>query len=126
MIAGIGVDLATISRISAVHERHGRRFARRFLHETELSAYDTHSDPCRFLAKRFAVKEAAVKAIGTGERAGVLLKDFYLEHDELGKPLLRVSGAARSRCDALGIRNFWVSLSDEGDTVAAFVILERE
>ena len=126
MIAGIGVDLATISRVSAVHERYGRRFARRFLHDAELSAYDTHPDPSRFLTKRFAVKEAAVKAIGTGERAGVLLKDFYLEHDELGKPQLRVSGAAQRRCDALGIRHFWVSLSDEGDTVAAFVILERD
>lgn len=124
MIAGIGVDLATISRVAAVHERHGRRFARRFLHESELSAYDDHPDPCRFLAKRFAVKEAAVKAIGTGERAGILLKDFYLEHDDLGKPLLRVCGAAQVRCESLGIRHFWVSLSDEGDTVAAFVILE--
>lgn len=125
MIAGIGVDLATISRIKSVHERHGRRFARRFLHESELQAYDAHPDQCRFLAKRFAVKEAAVKAIGTGERSGVLFRDFYLEHDSLGKPLLRVSGAALARCDALGIRHFWVSLTDEGDTVAAFVVLER-
>ncbi len=125
MIAGIGVDLATVSRIASTHKRFTRRFARRFLHENELVAYDSHQNKERFLAKRFAVKEAAVKALGTGERNGVLLKDFYLEHDELGKPLLRVSGKARVLSDAMGITSFWVSLSDEGDTVAAFVVLER-
>ncbi len=125
MIAGIGIDLATLSRVSATHQRFGRRFAERFLHEKELEHYDAHKYQDRFLTKRFAVKEAAVKALGTGERAGVLLKDFYLEHDELGKPLLRVSGKARERCDKLGIKGFWVSLSDEGDTVAAFVVLEK-
>lgn len=125
MIAGMGVDLATISRIAQAHQRFGSRFARRFLHANELAEYTTHKNQDRFLAKRFAVKEAAVKALGTGERTGVLLRDFYLEHDELGKPLLRVSGAAKKRCDAMGISQFWVSLTDEGDTVAAFVIMER-
>lgn len=125
MIAGIGVDLATISRVSEVHEKFGQRFARRFLHSSELEHYDKHQNKGRFLTKRFAVKEAAVKALGTGERNGVLLKDFYLEHDELGKPLLKVGGKAKSLCDSMGINSFWVSLSDEADTVAAFVILER-
>ncbi len=124
MIAGIGIDLATISRIDKVHARFGERFARRFLHTDEIDTYLTHEYPARYLAKRFAVKEAAVKALGTGERAGVLLKDFYLQHDHLGKPLLKVTGEARNRCDKLGIQHFWVSLSDEGDTVVAFVVLE--
>lgn len=126
MIAGIGIDLATVSRISGVHERFGKRFARRFLHEKEIPAYEVHPNKDRFLTKRFAVKEAAVKALGTGERTGVLLRDFYLEHDELGKPLLRVSGKAQRLCEKLNIEGFWVSLSDEGDTVAAFVILEKQ
>lgn len=124
MIAGIGVDLATISRIAKVHERFGLRFARRFLHESEITVYQQHPSQDRFLTKRFAVKEAAVKALGTGEREGVLLKDFYLQHDKLGKPLLLVSGTARTLCEQRGITGFWVSLSDEGDTVAAFVVLE--
>lgn len=125
MIAGIGVDLTTISRIAKAHQRYGQRFAKRILNDLEMPDYETHSAPDRFLAKRFAVKEAAVKAMGTGERDGVLLKDFYLEHDELGKPLLRVTGQAQKRCNSSGIVNFWVSLSDEGDTVAAFVVFER-
>jgi len=124
MIAGIGIDLATVSRIEKVFERFGDRFARRFLHEEEWASYKSHKDPVRFLCKRFAAKEASVKALGTGERAGVLLKDFYLQHDELGKPLLHVSGEAKRRCERQGINQFWISLSDEEDTVAAFVILE--
>jgi len=125
MIAGIGVDLATISRVTRVHEKFGDRFARRILNPAEWDAYSNHHSPARFLAKRFAAKEAAVKALGTGERNGVLLKDFYLQHDELGKPLLRVSGEASVRCEKLGIRHFWVTITDEGDTVAAFVVLEK-
>jgi holo-[acyl-carrier protein] synthase len=125
VIAGIGVDLATISRITKVHRRFGDRFARRFLHDHEMPVYLKHPQQARFLTKRFAVKEAAVKALGTGERNGVLLKDFYLEHDELGKPILKVSGKAQEICTNQGIAHFWVSLSDEGDTVAAFVVIER-
>lgn len=125
MIAGIGVDLATVSRVEKIHARFGDRFARRFLHESEFQTYLTHTCQERFLAKRFAVKEAAVKALGTGERAGVLLKDFYLQHDSLGKPLLKVCGEAKKRCETEGISQMWVTLSDEGDTVAAFVVLER-
>lgn len=124
MIAGIGVDLATVSRIAKTHARFGLRFARRFLHDSEISLYHGHATPDRFLTKRFAVKEAAVKALGTGERNGVLLKDFYLQHDDLGKPLLRVSGKALELCNQQGINRFWVSLTDEGDTVAAFVVFE--
>lgn len=124
MIAGIGVDLATVSRFTSIHKRFGVRFARRFLHESEISLYLNHACPERFLAKRFAVKEAAVKALGTGERNGVLLKDFYLQHNDLGQPLLRVCGVAHQLCEQRGINGYWVSLSDEGDTVAAFVVLE--
>lgn len=125
MIAGIGIDLATVSRIEGVHKRFGDRFARRILHELELETYRHRKQPGRFLTKRFAVKEAAVKALGTGERNGVLLRDFYLQHDALGKPVLKVSGEAERLCAASGIVNFWVTLTDEGDTVAAFVVLER-
>ena len=124
MIAGIGVDLATISRIEQAHARFGERFAKRILNPLEWDEYINHQSPIRFLTKRFAVKEASVKALGTGERAGVLLKDFYLEHDSLGKPILQVSGEAKNRCEQQGIKHFWVSITDEGDTVAAFVVLE--
>lgn len=125
MITGIGVDLTTVSRMAKAHQRFGQRLARRILHKNEMAAYKSHTTPERFLAKRFAVKEAAVKALGTGERDGVLLRDFYLEHDKLGKPELKVSGKALERCVTSNIDNFWVSLSDEKDTVMAFVVFEK-
>ena len=125
MIAGIGTDLVTVSRVARVYARFGERFARRVLHARELPDCRVSPDPARFLAKRFAVKEAAVKALGTGERTGVLLRDFHLEHDALGKPLLGVDGEAAARCRADGITDRHVSLSDEGDLVSAFVVLER-
>ncbi|MBX2825472.1 MAG: holo-ACP synthase [Gammaproteobacteria bacterium] len=124
MIAGLGVDLVTISRIENVHNRFGERFARRILGQDELSQYLQAPQPARFLAKRFAVKEAAVKALGTGERTGVLLKDFTVTHDPLGKPLLQVAGKAAELCAERKILHRHVSLSDEGDQVVAFVILE--
>lgn len=124
MIFGIGVDLVTVSRIDGIFERFSTRFARRFLHQSELITLETHENPVQFLAKRFAVKEAAVKALGTGERTGVLLRDFYVEHTELGKPILRVDGKAKSLCEKHKIQATHVSLSDEGDQVVAFVIFE--
>jgi len=124
MIFGIGVDLVTISRVASVYDRFGDRFARRFLHDKEQKQLLDHPQAAHFLAKRFAVKEAAVKALGTGERSGVLLKDFYIEHTELGKPLLRIDGKAKALCEAQNIKASHVSLSDEGDSVAAFVVLE--
>ena len=125
MIFGIGVDLVTISRIASVHQRRGERFARRFLADIELVEYAALADPDRFLAKRFAVKEAAVKALGTGEREGVLLKDFYLSHSTLGKPCLHATGRA---ADIMADQNIYaahVSLSDELDQVIAMVVLEK-
>jgi len=124
VISGIGVDLVTVSRIESVYERFGERFARRFLHQIEIEQLADKSDPVRFLAKRFAIKEAAVKALGTGERTGVLLRDFYVEHTPLGKPLLKVDGCAKEVCDAQGVQASHVSLSDEGDQVVAFVVFE--
>lgn len=124
MIKGVGVDLVTVSRIQKVHERHGERFARRILGDSELVTYRETKYPERILAKRFAAKEAAVKALGTGEREGVLLKDFVVSHDELGKPCLSANGVARERADSHGISAFHLSISDEGDTVIAFVVCE--
>lgn len=124
MIKGIGVDLVTISRIESVHEKHGERFARRILGPTELDEYRLSKFPARFLAKRFCAKEAAAKALGTGERDGILFKDFCVVHDELGKPLFEVAGKASVRAETLGINTFHLSLSDEGDQVVAFVVCD--
>lgn len=125
MISGIGVDLVTISRIARVHERFGQRFERRVLHPVEIKQISVHSKPIHFMAKRFAVKEAALKALGTGERTGILLSDVYIEYDELGKPILKTDGKAKQFCELHQIYALHVSISDEGNQVAAFVVCEK-
>ena len=128
MIHGVGVDLATVARVRAVHARFPERFERRILtaaERDEIAGLPEGVDRARFLTKRYAVKEAAVKALGTGERLGVLLRDFGLAHDALGKPELTVEGAGAEAFARAGIVARHVSLSDEGDAVVAFVVLER-
>ncbi len=119
MIAGIGVDLVEINRMQGVWKRHGATFAKRILTANERLELEKVSDPVRFLAKRFAVKEAAAKALGTGFQQGLSWQHIEIQHDALGKPLLLIDN---SMAEDL---NSHVSLSDEITHVVAFVVLER-
>jgi holo-[acyl-carrier protein] synthase len=123
MIYGIGVDIVKIERIRNNIQRFGERFAQRLLTEAELAEYRTLKQPERFLAKRFAAKEAVVKAMGTGFREGLAFPLIGVTHDALGKPGLVYSGAALDWMRASGITNSLLSLSDEQDYAVAFVIL---
>lgn len=125
MITGVGVDAVAVSRIAGVLERHGERFARRLLAPFEHGEYATAPDAPRFLAKRFAVKEAFAKALGTGIAQDVILPDIALHHHPGGQPYLQVHGGAAAHMQARGIHATHVSLTDEGDLVLAFVVLER-
>ncbi len=124
MISGIGIDLVTISRIQKVYEKFGTRFEKRILHPVEQLQLAKHSKPIHFMAKRFAVKEAALKALGNGERSGIWLSEVYVQHDELGKPHLKTDGKALLHCQKHKISSLHVSITDEGDQVAAFVVCE--
>src|SRR5690606_16591352 len=75
-ILGLGTDIVEIARIEAVISRSGDRLARRVLSDNEWGIWQTHQQPVRFLAKRFAVKEAAAKAFGTGIRNGLAFNQF--------------------------------------------------
>lgn len=125
MIAGIGIDLVAVERIDRMHARHGERFARRLLAEAEWPDYRAARDPVRLLAKRFAAKEAAAKALGTGIAHGIRFSDLWTGHDASGAPLLHWGGRARERAGELGIVHAHLSISDESDHVVAFVVLER-
>ncbi len=124
MIFGIGTDILRIERIQQALARTPRLPAR-ILTPAELEGYEQTSRSEIFLAKRFAAKEAAVKALGTGIGRGISWQHFEVGHDELGKPLLQLSGAAKERADLLGIGQFHLSYSDEHDYVVAFVVAER-
>ena len=123
MIYGIGVDIVKIERIRNNIQRFGERFAQRLLTEAELADYRAARQPERFLAKRFAAKEAVVKALGTGFREGLAFNLIGVDHDHRGKPGIVYSGPALDTIRAIGINDSLLSLSDEQDYAVAFVIL---
>ncbi|MBK6743630.1 MAG: holo-ACP synthase [Hydrogenophilales bacterium] len=126
MIHGIGTDLVAVARIAQLHSRFGERLARRLLAADELTVYADARDPARFLAKRFAAKEALAKALGTGLRAPVSLGNIAVRHDELGRPAFAVTAPLTAWLEERGIVHLHLSLSDEHDHVLAFAIAERE
>lgn len=124
MIYGIGTDIVRIQRLDDNLARYGERFASRILADSELEGFQTSARKAHFLAKRFAAKEAAVKALGTGFRDGLNLRDIGVTNDELGKPVLVFSTRAQQELDSRGIGNCHLSLSDEQDYAVAFVTFE--
>jgi holo-[acyl-carrier protein] synthase len=104
-------------------QRFGARFAGRILCAAELKEFAADNRPAHFLAKHFAAKEAAVKALGTGFRDGVKLADIRVTHDGLGQPGLSYSGRIASLLRESGVDRSYLSLADENDYAVAFVIL---
>jgi holo-[acyl-carrier protein] synthase len=125
MIYGIGTDIVAVARMARALERHGERFAGRILAATEFAAYRDAVHPARFLAKRFAAKEAAAKALGTGFSNGLSLHDISVVHDAAGKPMLHFSGRALDLLEARGVGESFLSLADEHDYAVAYVTLLR-
>ena len=126
MIFGIGTDIVRIQRLRADLERYGERFARRILADEELVEFRQAAQQAHFLAKRFAAKEAVVKALGTGFRAGISLHDIAVGHDDRGKPLLVFSERLITYLAERGVADGGhLSLSDEQEYAVAFVVLER-
>lgn len=124
MIIGNGIDLVEVARVEKVYAARGERFVSHVLHDAELPAFKKAKFKGRMLAKRFAVKEAATKALGTGQAQNVLLRHFYVLHNENGKPELHADDEAKRQCDKLGVNAMHVSISDENEYAIAQVILE--
>lgn len=124
MIFGIGTDIVEYARIELMWQRHGVRLAERLLSETELPEFHDHSHPARFLAKRFAAKEAFAKAVGSGLRHPVSLRRITVAHDGLGKPVLQFDSLLRTYLAQVGISAHHLSISDERNVIVAFVVLE--
>ena len=125
MIWGIGHDIVENVRIEELLEQFGNRGMRRILTAAELEICQTHRDPSKFVAKRFAAKEAFAKACGTGLRAPVLLSNISVLNDEFGKPYFVFAPALVEFVNKLGIKNCHLSLSDEKSLSSAVVILEK-
>ena len=125
MIFGIGTDIVSVSRIDEAMQRHGPAFAKRILTELELSELQNLKEPQRFVAKRFAAKEAFSKAIGLGMKLPMTWQRMGIGHDELGKPLMLFHPELQAYMDAQKITAGHISITDEKDYAAAFVVLER-
>lgn len=125
MIHGIGTDLLDVRRIRDGLTRFGEHYADRLLAPAEHAGYYASRDPARFLAKCFAAKEAFSKAAGTGLRAPVSLRNIAVLRDTLGKPHFECAPELARWLSEHGITTHHVSLSDEGDLVLAYVILEK-
>lgn len=145
MIVGIGTDIVRIDRIDALQMRWGERFARRVLGPAELAEYRRrHARPAstahpdsdeaqrrgraravRYLAKRFAAKEAFSKAIGLGLRGPMTLLSLEILNDARGRPVAHPRKALAAWLAERGWRAH-VSISDEIDAALAFVVIEQE
>lgn len=126
MIYGIGTDIVSIPRIAGMLARHGERAALRLLAETEMAEFAAHAEPARLLAKRFAAKEAFAKAAGTGLRTPVIFGNITVTHNLLGQPQFELAPQLQDWLGTRGIISSHLSISDEVDTVVAFVILEKQ
>ncbi|EKO3465129.1 holo-ACP synthase [Vibrio fluvialis] len=124
MIVGLGTDIAEIERIEKALARSGRAFAERILTPQELTQFDGLKQQGRYLAKRFAAKEAASKALGTGIAHGVSFQDFAISNDDNGKPLLSLSGKAAELAQRSKVASVHLTISDERHYAVATVILE--
>lgn len=124
MIFGIGTDIVEMSRMQSTWERFGEHFARRILMDEEMELFERTKQPARFLAMRFAGKEATVKAMGTGFAHGVWLRDVGITNNERGRPLIIWSERGQKVCDQLGIGKGHVSLTDDAGLVLAFAVVE--
>ena len=125
MIFGIGTDVVRLDRVEATLERFGEHFVRRLLLPEEEAQYRCYRRKARFLAMRFAGKEAVVKAMGTGFRNGMWIRDVGIVADARGKPEIVFSARGRALCAQLGIGEGHVSLTDEAGLVVAFAVLLR-
>ena len=124
MIVGIGTDIIEISRILSLLKKHDESFAKRILSEQELAIYQRQTIKEKFIAKKWAAKEAVSKALGTGFTQGVSFTDMTIEHTEEGKPLIVLTGKTKQVADKLGITKWSISISDEKHYALAFVIAE--
>lgn len=122
-VLGIGTDLLDTSRIRAAYQRHGDRLLQRFLTPAEQQVFHLRADGVNYLAKRYAAKEALAKALGTGIAKGVGFQQLEILNNEQGAPVVYLYQAAQQRMLAMGGRQAFISLSDEGEWIQAFALI---
>ena len=130
MIHGIGTDVCDVRRIRATLLRHGDRFARKVLCDSEIAVWQARSARwpergVRYVATRFSAKEAFSKAVGLGMRMPMSWKLCEVAKLASGKPVIVLHGGLKDWCEARGL-TAQVSVSDESDYAASFVVVEQK
>ena len=125
MIFGIGTDILQQSRVAKTWERFGTHFANRVLLDDERELFERTKNPVRFLAMRFAAKEAVVKAMGTGFSHGMWVRDVGMMPNDWGQPQIVYSERGQAMRERLGIGGGHLTLSDEAGLVVAVAILMK-
>lgn len=124
MIYGIGTDIVAHRRIKKVLLRFPKRILQKLLSVEELSDFQNTAYPERFIAKRFAAKEALLKALGTGVSRNLRFHEITITHDVKGKPLFQDTDKLKKLFQKRGIFAAHLSISDETEYAIAFVVLE--
>jgi len=124
-VVGIGTDIIDISRLNKMNERARERLAQRVLTDTELKKYQQLKKSIPFLAKRWAGKEAAAKALGRGIADGISFQHFEIESLPSGQPVLVLTKRAFEIAQRLGANSWHISLSDEVNYATAVVVLSQ-
>lgn len=124
MIFSIGTDIVDVNRMQAKLEKSGPRFAQKILSAREYEEFVTVKKPAHFLAKRFAVKEALLKALGRGFGEDMGFSDIEVMHDDNGKPSLQCHHGIQALLETLQITHTHLTIADEQNYAVAFVVLE--
>ena len=125
MIFGIGIDVLEAARIERTLERYGEHFVRRLLMPEEQAQLARTRRPARFVAMRFAAKEAIAKAMGTGFAHGIWIRDVGVVQNSWGRPLVVYSRRGDDVRRSLGIGEGHVTLTDEAGLIVAFAVLMK-
>jgi holo-[acyl-carrier protein] synthase len=125
MIVGIGTDIIEVKRIEKLLAEQ-ERFKERIFTRSEIEYCEHKKNNVQNYAARFAVKEALLKAIGTGWREGVAFKEIEVKNNEKGKPELVLSGTVKTITEDIGVTNIQVSISHLKDLAIGVVILESQ
>jgi holo-[acyl-carrier protein] synthase len=124
MIVGTGIDIAEVPRVAESIERFGERFLHRVFTAEEIRYCDAKANRAERYAARFAAKEAAMKALGTGWNHGVRWRDIEVFRQPGRRPTIRFHGRAAELATRLGTKNVALSLSHTPEQAIASVILE--